>query len=69
MIGVFDDVIVDYLVKNCHICPTYGVIKLNGAGEGNHITQIRDRIELIFGIEKVEYELICLASDKLMGYK
>lgn len=63
--GLFDNAIVDYLVQNCYICPTYGAIKLNDVGIGNHITQIRERMAAVFGIENVDYKLICAASDKL----
>ncbi|HSD14508.1 MAG TPA: hypothetical protein VLB74_07660 [Flavobacterium sp.] len=63
---MFDDSIGEYLIQNCHICPIHDVIKLNGSPEGNHIHQIRDRIEAVFGVAKVDYELICLVADKLM---
>ncbi len=63
---LFDNAIVDYLVQNCYICPTYGVIKLNDSGTGNHINQIRERIESVFGIENIDYDLICLATGKLI---
>lgn len=64
---MFDNVIVEYLIANCHICPEHGVIRLNGSGEGNHIIQIRERIYNLYGIGNVDYDLICRTTDKLLS--